>query len=233
MCWGALICNPATPEHLRARLHAELAAIIAAEEGRDIREQSIDAMMAAAELSMADLPWLRRMPLHERLGYLGSPYPVFRRALAWHEDLPADAIDRLQADSDCEVQRRMAKRPDAPGDFVARVLRECGDNPKFGPRLADHLNLDQSAFGSDAENPDARLRILACRDPLLPVTQVVRLSRDADRSVRMAVASHPRLPIENLLQLLKDSDPYVVEAAAASPNLPVEIMHEIAQAGAG
>lgn len=228
LAWGELITNPATPGPLRARLHDDLARIIASEKGRDIREVSIEAMMADAHLRTALLPGFDALPLAERLAYLDSPYPVFRRALTRHRDLPDDALARLRADADPDVLRYMAKRPDAPGAFVAWVLREWGDNPKVGPRLVDHPNFPAGELAKDADDPDARRRALACLDPLLPVPEVIRLARDENPYVRVSAAGHPNLPLDNLLDLLEDENLLVVEAAAASPALPHALMHQIA-----
>lgn len=228
LAWGELITNPATPEPLRACLHADLARIIASEKGLDIREASIEAIMADAHLTMALLPGFDALPLAKRLAYLDSPYPVFRRALARHRDLPDDALARLRGDADPHVLRYMAKRPDAPGAFVAWVLREHGDSPKVGPRLKEHPNLPAGELAKGADDPDARRRALACLDPLLPVPDVIRLSRDDNPYVRVSAAGHPNMPLDNLVDLFEDENLVVVEAAAASPTLPTALMHQIA-----
>jgi len=223
--WAGLILNQTTPESLRARLNADL------DELHEQREQSEEveiARLMALVIRDEDVQWLAELPLHARMKYLDSPYAGFRRTLARHgNDLPAEAIAKLQRDPDLMVRETMARRPDAPAELLERIVREHGDNPKYRPKLVDHPNFPKTAFATFANSPEPRLRALACRDPQLPALVVARLSGDTDAFVRRSTTGHPNLPIEDLMRLLDDEDLDIVEAAAASAALPLNLMHQL------
>jgi hypothetical protein len=223
-----LICNRATPEDVRARLHASLPADPGWENVGQKTDKDIDAGMAHSILSFGMVPWLGDLPLDERLGYLDSPYPVFRRALAWSDDLPASAREKLRHDPDPQVRSYLARSwKDAPGEFVLSVLVEVGDSAKFRPRLADHPNLPRADLGALVDSDNPRLRALACKNPELPPAIIARLSQDESRTVRFAAAGHPSIPWEDLKRLLDGEDLDLVETAAASPALPADVMEQL------
>jgi hypothetical protein len=219
--WANLLCNEMTPESLRAQLQAEL------DEAIKQPDPSVDAQFAQVTLSYEDVPWLREMPVERRLTYVDSPYPAFRRAVARQNDLPAEAAARMRNDPDPLVRWNIAQRPDAPADFLERLLRECGEDPKYRRRLVDHPNFPRSAFARFAEESEPRLRALACRDQSLPADVVARLARDSSAPVRASATGHPNLAPEDALHLLGDNNLDVVEAAGASPALPFDVMQEL------
>jgi len=211
---ASLIINQATPEPLRARLHAELA--------KEAEQQLSDAHFASWMLW--DVRWLREMPLEPALAYLDSPYPFFRSELARRKDLPVAAVAQLDCDPNPDVRRNIARRPDAPGDLLERVVRECGGRR---PRLVEHPNFPRAAFARFAVASEPRLRALGCRDPQLSADLIAQLARDSDWHVRASAAGHPNLSAEDAVRLLDDEDLNVVEAAAASPALPPAAVDQI------
>jgi hypothetical protein len=221
MVWANLVCNRITPELVRAQLYPEL------EKAIRQSDPSPEAMVARMMLVHEDVRWLRQLPLEERQSYLDSPYTVFRRSLARHDDLPVEAIARLERDPDPIVRHMIARRAAAQGDFLERLLRECGELPGWRPLLVEHPNFPQAAFVRFAEESEPRLRALACRNPSLPTDVVARLARDGSARVRASTTSHPNFTAEDALRLLGDDDLDVAEAAAASPALPLYAMHEL------
>jgi hypothetical protein len=223
--WASLLCNRSTPEALCADLNRKLVQVTTEP------DSSPEALFTTTMLE-EPISWLRELPLQERLEYLDRPYAVFRRSLATHDDLPAEAIARLRHDPDPGVRQRIARRSDTPGDFLEKVVRECGENWKCRPLLVDHPNFPTAAFLRFADESNPQLRRVACRDPLLPAAVVMRLSRDEDRWVRITAAGHANMPAEEVVHLLGDADLDVVEAAAASPALPPDAMDQIAACAA-
>jgi hypothetical protein len=221
MIWANLIRNRITPESVRAQLYPKL------EKAIGQADPSAEAIVASMALMYEDVSWPGGLPLQERLSYLDSPYAVFRRSLARHRDLPAEAIARLERDPDPMVRQIIARRADAQGDFLERVVRECGEHPKYRPFLVEHPNFPQAAFVRFAEEPEPRLRALACRNPSLRAEVVARLARDKSARVRASITGHPNFTSEDALRLLGDDDLDVVEAAAASPALPLDAMEEL------
>ena len=222
IAWAGLILNQTTPEPLRARLNADLVEL-------DKQEQeSTETFVALMILEQSVVQWLAELPLSDRMTYLDSPYAMFRQTLACHsDDLPAEAVAKLQCDPDVMVRRIMARRPDAPAEFLERLVREHGESVSSIHKLVDHPNFPKAAFATFTDSPKPQVRMLASHDPQLPAVVVARLSRDADTFVRQSAARHPNLPTEDLMRLLNDEDLDVVEAAAASPALPLDVMHQL------
>jgi hypothetical protein len=219
--WANLLCNQGTPEVLRADLHDKLVPLTTEP------DPSPDALFITMMFERESIRWLRQLPLRERLEYLGRPFTVFRRSLATHDDLSPEAIARLQHDPAPGVRRTIARRPDTPGDFLERVVRECGEDWGCRPLLVEHPNFPAAAFLRFADELEPQLRALACRSSLLPAHVVERLSRDEDRWVRITAAGHANLPAEEVVRLLGDTDLDVVEAAARSPALPPDAMRHL------
>jgi hypothetical protein len=71
--------------------------------------------------------------------------------------------------------------------------------------------LPEAAFAKFAEQPEPRLRGLACRDLQLSAFVVARLSRDEDVFVRISAAGHPNLPTQDLMRLFRDQNLDVVQ----------------------
>lgn len=206
----------------RARLYAELTA-----DADDIGSVFVDGWLGTAWMGRS-LDWLRSAPLARRLAALASPFPYLRRAVAG-TDLPPEAVNRLHDDPDPEVRRIAARRsPDLSGELLERLVRECGENPKFGPpTLHERPNFPRAAFLDYAVAPDPRLRHLACADPGLPADLVAQLSADPESHVRVAAAGHPRLAADRLAVLLLDRDHRVVHAVSAAPGFPVPWMRHL------
>jgi hypothetical protein len=221
MVWANLVCNRITPELVRAQLYPEL------EKAIRQSDPSPEAMVASMMLAHEEVGWLRQLPLEERVSYLDSPCTVFRRSLARHSDLPAEAIARLERDPDPMVRQLIARRADARSDFLEQVVRECGELPGWSPLLVEHPNFPQAAFVRFSEESEPRLRALACRNPSLPTDVVARLARGESARVRASTTSHPNFAAEDVLRLLGDDDLDVAEAAAASPALPLYAMHDL------
>jgi hypothetical protein len=209
--WANLLCNQSTPEALRADLHNKLVQVTTE------LDPSPEALFITMMFERENIRWLRQLPLQERLEYLDRPYTVFRRSLATHDDLPQEAIARLQHDPAPGVRRTIARRPNTSGECLERVVRECGEDWGCRPLLVEHPNFPTAAFLRFADESEPQLRALACCSPLLPAHVVARLSRDEDRWVRITAAGHANLPAEEVVRLLGDTDLDVVEAAAGLP----------------
>ncbi|MEU9862397.1 hypothetical protein AB0D99_16155 [Streptomyces sp. NPDC047971] len=178
--------------------------------------------MAVVENPAVPLPWLtalaaeRRLP-HEPLPRIlaateselselaASRVAQVRALVAARPDLPAALVDRLAADPDIGVARRIAPHPELGDHRLAELVE------RHGPPV----------YGAVARNP-------GCPGALLR-----RMARDAG-SVRKAlrtIAVHPALPPDVVESLLTDPDRRVAGAAAGHPSLPVEVMERIIDRG--
>lgn len=150
------------PEDRRRRLHAGLLAE---------REDAFgEVTIALTVLDHVEPSWLPAWPLAERITYLDSPIPCFRRCAARSADLPADVVRRLHTHEDVEVRRIVARRADTPGDVLERLVSEHGESPKERPGHTEHPNFPAEAFAGLAKADDPRQRVLATEDPELPAS---------------------------------------------------------------
>lgn len=201
----------------------------------DVTAQTRDRLLALVEaekaagddgawvaLHWSDLApsWVPEVPLSERLVFLDCPHAVFRRALASSRDLPDEAWQRLDDDADVFVRRVAARRPDTPPQVLLRLVSAHGDVSHVRPMLVDHPNFPRRALSGFVDESDPRVRILALRDPDLPVPQLWRLAESDEDFLRAGAARHPNVTVELLELLLADPAPNVAEASAANPVLP-------------
>ncbi|WP_369776409.1 hypothetical protein [Streptomyces sp. R33] len=210
---------PQTRDRLLARVEAEDAA-------------GSDAAAFALHWSPYSPSWLRDAPLAERLTYLQCPHAVFRREVAAGRDLPDEAWSQLDADPDVSVRRAAAHRPSTPPHVLLKLLRTHGEVSHVRPLLVDHPNFPRQALRGFMDEPDPRVRVLALKDPELPVADLRQLAACADSFLRAGTARHPNITTELLELLLADPEPKVADDAAANPALPRAQMDRIlARAG--
>ncbi|GHH41471.1 hypothetical protein [Lentzea cavernae] len=211
-----------TPEPLRAAIHAHVSAA-----PLDVDEEQFERAVAAGELQMLRLDWVRADPVR----HAGSPYACFRASVASSTvPLPPEVVARLLADDEIEVRWAMAKSAPHLAD-VERMDREFDPaDTNYAPwRPADMWTFPASVLRRFATDPDPRMRCLAPRDPDLPAGIAARLAADPDAAVRHAVAGHPNLPEQALIALLDDPDERTVRAAAGSPRLPRREMRRLVE----
>ncbi|WHT16951.1 hypothetical protein N8J89_27955 [Crossiella sp. CA-258035] len=170
--------------------------------------------------------WLAELPLDDRIGYLDSPIPCFRRTAASSPDLPPEVMRRLDEHPDVEVRRIVAHRPDCPGEVLATLVIDHGER-REEPLLVRHPNFPAEALPRLAAAAQPHRRALAAVREDLPEECLVRLARDPVEFVRVAAAQHPRIPLAELENLLGDREVEVVAAAAANPVLPVQAMRAL------
>ncbi len=207
------------PEDRRRRLHAALLAE---------REDAFGEVTIALTVLDHDEPsWLPARPLAERIAYLDSPIPCFRRCAARSADLPADVVRRLHTHEDVTVRRIVARRPDTPADVLERLVSEHGESPKERPGHTEHPNFPTEAFAGLAKADDPRRRVLATEDTDLPAELIAALAQDTEAFVRAAAARHRRIPLPLLEILLTDDSLEVVKAAGANPALPADRMRAL------
>lgn len=211
-----IILRQDTPEDLRHRPYQNLVV--------ESKEDLNDAAIAVILMNGTEIGWLRALPLQQRLAYLGSPIPCFRRQVAASRDLPPDVVAQLDADEDIEIRRTVARRADVPAAVLERLVLDHGESPKFRPLLVEHPNFPPEAFIRLATNPHPDRRSLALHNADLPTDIVATLAEDTAAFVRKAAAGHPRIPVACLQALLEDDDLEVVEAAGAAPALPRTVM---------
>ena len=164
------------------------------------------------DLSRYDLRWPRELPLERVLIHLDSPYAFIRRALARRGDLPAEAIARLDRDSDPHVRLVAAQRPHAPREVLEQTVRECTVLEERPTQLliddiglaVKHPNFPRAALVQSASAPQHQLRALACRHLDLSADDAARFLGDESPTVvfAAAAAAAPALPpaaIEHIL----------------------------------
>ncbi|WP_354637754.1 hypothetical protein [Kitasatospora camelliae] len=152
------------------------------------------------------------------LPHVSSPYACFRASAAAGDGLPPEVVERLLAAEECAVRTAMVLRAPEQLDpaTAERIDRDHGPPKQVRWRPADAFAFPPESLRRFAVDPDARMRLLAPRDPGLPAGLAERLAADPAPEVRMAVAPHPNLPVES-----------VARAAAGSPALPVDQMRRI------
>lgn len=220
---GNIVLHRLVDEDTRDRLYAQLAA--------EAAEGNIDAEVAL-EWNFVEPDWVREVPLPGRLAYLDSTYVIFRRVLAKSRDLPPQAWQRLDLDTDRTVRHYAARRPDAPPAVLEQFVRTFGDRSRPLPSLVGHPNFPRHRLPSFADEANPRVRRVALKDPNLPSHLLARLAADPDASIRRAAANHPGVNEALIDALLADDDNDVVSNAAANPVLPPDrIQRILANAG--
>lgn len=229
---GKVFARADTPPELRAEIHAWLTAGArrAEEDWAAAEEDDVFCEFVLASLELNPYPWATADPVP----HTHSPYAGIRRAAACSDRLPARLLREMLADEDPTV-RFAALRGTPDVDLAAAEDIERRHRPlKRSPdRPADHVDFPPGTLRRFATDPDARMRVLALRDPELPAELLDRLAADEDHTVRRAVAPDPRLSPGTLLRLLADGTQSVAAAAAASPVLPVEAMRAVLGLAAG
>ncbi|MCP3757347.1 AAA family ATPase [Streptomyces sp. TBY4] len=222
---GKLFARSDTPPELRAEIHAWLTegARRAEEEWETAEEEDVFCEFALASLDMESYPWVEADPLP----YASSPYAGLRRAAARSGRLPAAALRPMLADEDQAVRMIALRRLLDVDLAIAEDIERRHGPSKFRDRPADHFAFPPETLRRFAGDPEARMRVLALREPELTAVLLDRLAADEDRTVRRAVASDPRLSPGTLARLLADSVESVAATAAASPALPVEAMRAV------
>ncbi|WP_125798808.1 hypothetical protein [Amycolatopsis sp. WAC 01416] len=182
---------------------------------------------ALTVLNANDVPWVRKLPLAERLAYLDSPIHCFRAAVAASPDLPPEVVAALHDDKDVGIRRLVARRPDTPGEVLERLVAQHGEHPKHRPLIVEHSNFPPEAFIRFASHSDPRRRSIALKGPDLPLEILAELATDPDGHVREGVAGHLKTPPEILRALIEDRDLGVCAAAGANPSLPRQVMLDL------
>ncbi|MCO1578888.1 hypothetical protein M8C13_24335 [Crossiella sp. SN42] len=238
---GSMAINPTLPAAARGRLEADPSPYVRAkvllrqdlsEDRRRLgyaalaeagTEEFDDVWIALTGLEFERPSWLADLPLADRVGYLDSPIPCFRRTAASSPDLPPEVLRRLDEHPDVEVRRIVARRPDCPGEVLERLVIEHGEHAKTRPLLIEHPNFPPSAFARLATATAPDRRALAAHGAELPGVTLAALARDPEAHVRAAAARNPRTPVAALVALLAD-EPAAAQAAGANPGLPVADM---------
>ncbi|GAB7051453.1 hypothetical protein [Catenuloplanes indicus] len=230
----AVFARPDTPGPIRRRIHDALQEEHGDLLANGLNDAEIDRLLdrerAVLELEHLHLPWVTADPLP----HVASPYPCFRRSAARATGLPADVVRRLLDDGDNTVRLAAARRAPHLVDLATAERLERDYRPRKHSRWrpADDFPFPAATLRRFAADADARMRVLAVRDPDLPAEIAARLAADPDPMVRRCVADHPRLPTAALLRLLDDPDARVVRAAAAAPGMPVsEMDRRLVEAG--
>lgn len=149
------------------------------------------------------IPWLDELPLDQRLAYVDSPIPCFRRHLVVMDDLPPAVVERFYAEPDARTAHLVARRPDTPGHVLERHVVEHGVDPGHGKTsLLDHPNFPKDAFVRFATSSFSRQREWAPHDVDLPAELVVRLVRDGDPRPAASAWRNPAVPVDAMYRLL-------------------------------
>ncbi|MEU0939841.1 hypothetical protein [Embleya sp. NPDC005971] len=208
--------------HVTPETRDRLLALVEAEDATGSDEAAL-----ALHWSPYEPSWLRDAPLAERLTYIDCPHAVFRRILAASRDLPEAAWQTLDEDPDVSVRRTAAHRPDTAPEVLLRLIRAHGERSHVRPLLVDHPNFPRKELRDLVDERNPRVRILALKDPELPVAQLRRFGDCEDSFMRAGVARHPNVSADLLERLLVDPEPRVAEDAAANPVLPRAWMDRI------
>ncbi|MEV7520979.1 AAA family ATPase [Streptomyces sp. NPDC091371] len=231
---GKVFTRGDTPPELRDEIHAGLAAGArrADEDWEGAEEDDMYCEIVLISLDGEGYPWVAADPVP----HAASPYPGLRRAAARSERLPTALLREMLSDEDQQI--RMIALAGTPGVDLATAedIERRHRRSKFGDRPADYFAFPPETLRRFATDPDARMRVLALRDPELPAALLDRLAADEDSTVRRALAEDSRTAPGTLLRLLGDGSQSVAVAAAASPQLPAAAMRALldlaARAGA-
>ncbi|WP_371618463.1 hypothetical protein [Streptomyces sp. NBC_00454] len=222
---GKVFARADTPPELRTEIHAWLTAGArrSDEDWENAEEDDLFCEIVLIFLDMEPYPWIEDDPVP----HATSPSRGMRRAAARSDRLPAALLRRMLADEDPTTRMiALSRTPDVDLATAEDIERRHGRS-KFPERPADYFAFPPETLRRFAADPDARMRVLALRDPDLPAALRECLAADAAHTVRQTVAKDPRTAPDTLLRLLGDASESVVAAAAASPRLPVEAMRAV------
>ncbi|AWZ06016.1 MULTISPECIES: AAA family ATPase [unclassified Streptomyces] len=221
---GRVFVRADTPAELRDEIHAWLTAGAGrAEDWANAEEDDVFCEIALVFLEADSYPWIEADPVP----YAASPHPGLRRAAARSELLPAGLVRGMLGDEDPAIRTIALERTPGVDLATAEDLERRHVPSKFRCRPADYFPFPPEALRRFASDPDARMRVLALRDPDLPAALLERLAADEDDTVRRAVAEDSRTAPGTLLRLLGDDSESVAVSAATSPDLPVEAMRAV------
>jgi hypothetical protein len=154
-----------------------------------------------------------------------SPSLWIRRSVARAPHLPEDVVDLLAHDQDRVVRLFLAEScDDAPPEMLLEVWRWWSGSLSFPGRPRTHPNFPRRGLLRFADDPDARMRLLALDDPASDASLTERFSRDPDAVVRAAAAADSRLSPESATRLADDRDSSVRHLARCHPALPTETL---------
>ncbi|MET9959237.1 hypothetical protein ABZ128_09135 [Streptomyces sp. NPDC006326] len=108
----------------------------------------------------------------------------------------------MLSDGDALVRLSALSRTPGVDPATAEDLEPRHRMLKVRDRPADHVRFPPGTLRRFATDPDARIRVLALRDPQLPPQLLERLAADEEVSVRRDTAGHPQLPQAVLVRLL-------------------------------
>jgi hypothetical protein len=146
---------------------------------------------------------------------------LVRRSVARAVRLPADVVDLLAHDEDRVVRLFLAEScDDAPADLLLDVWTWWPGSFSFPGRPRNHPNFPRDGLLRFADDPRARLRLLALDDPASGDDLVERFSRDPDSEVRGRAAVDPRLSPDSAVRLAQDTAGEVHRPARRNPALP-------------
>ncbi|MEU9703827.1 hypothetical protein AB0E14_23325, partial [Streptomyces sp. NPDC047981] len=195
--------NPSIGEALMRRLaddpDPEVALAVA--ENPAVPLDRIVALAGRRRLPREPLPRILAATHAELTKLAGSRVAQVRALVAARPDLPPALVERLAADADIGVARRIAPHRGLTEDRLVELVE------RHGPPV----------YGAVARNP-------GCGGALLR-----RMAGDCGpaRKALRTIAEHPALPPDVVEGLLTDPDPRVVRAAAAHPALPVATMERL------
>lgn len=151
-----------------------------------------------------------------------SEHPLLRRVAATCPGLPEELVDLLADDTDMDVRHLLAcNHPLAP---ARTVLDAFIATPRQRPYLRTLPQLPRTGLEDLLGHADPEVRALAAADSTLRQPPVHSLT-DPDARVRLAAAANPILPADLVSTLLRD--PATAEGAAANPSLSAERLHEL------
>ncbi|MFF3217181.1 hypothetical protein ACFYYB_42010 [Streptomyces sp. NPDC002886] len=223
---GKIFVRDDTPTALRTEIHAWLTAgaLRAEEDWHAAEEEDVFCEISLTFLELDSYPWVTDDPAP----HANSPYVGMRRAAARSGRLPAAVLKGMLADEDPTVRfAALRGTPDVDLALAEDIERRHVPMKGSPQRPADHVAFPPGTLRRFATDPEARMRVLALRDPELPAELRDRLAADQDDAVRRAVAEDPRTDARTLLRLLGDGSAFVAQATAASPSLPPEAMRAV------
>ncbi|MFD3944021.1 hypothetical protein [Streptomyces sp. NPDC058579] len=199
----ALARNPSIGESLLLRLadDPDLIVRLAVSENPAVPLARLTADAGRRRLPREPLPRILAATDAELANLAASRVAQVRALVAARPDLPPALADRLAADADLGVVRRVAPHPGLTEDRLTDLVERHG----------------QPVYGAVAGNP-------GCTGALLR-----RMARDAGpaRKAVRPIAAHPALPPDVVEDLLTHPDPKVARAAAEHPALPVATMERL------
>lgn len=185
-----------------------------------------DAIDRVARRSAEDVGPVAEMCLEPDMDWYSacavSEHPLLRRVAATCPRLPEELVDLLADDPDMDVRHLLAcNHPLAP---ARTVLDAFIATPRQRPYLRTLPQLPRTGLEDLLDHEDPEVRALAAADTTLRQPPV-RLLTDGDARVRLAAAANPLLPADLISALLQD--PETAEGAAANPSLSAEHLHKL------